>query len=319
MTLKSKLSSDHSLQHIIRSVGVVGVGALGKAFIQAFQQIQISSITVYTSKTANELSKGLGLAKEVLDTSIHVLPISEVRSARILPDWIFLTVPDQAIRQMCDELQHNPYITWSNHSIIHCSGALSSDILNELEIKGARTASIHPLQTFSKPDNPKPFPFLEVPFSVEGNSSLHHELTNLIRNGLKGEPFLVTPTQKTKLHLAAALISNGMVPLLSSAKSILEDSGLEQGVERLRKLSQTTFENTHKWGSQALSGPIKRGDIATIYLHLDQLTDYPDIQYQYALSGLQILSLLPLESQPETDYQEMKTRFLEIISKHQHS
>ena len=110
-----------------------------------------------------------------------------------------------------------------------------------------------------------------------------------------------------------------MVPLLASAKTILEDSGLNKGVERLRKLSQTTFENAQKWGEEALSGPIKRGDVSTIHLHLDQLTEHPEIQYQYALSGLQILSLLPLQLQSESAYQEMKTRFLEILSKYQRS
>jgi predicted short-subunit dehydrogenase-like oxidoreductase (DUF2520 family) len=319
MTQTPKHTSDYPLKSVIRSVGVVGAGALGKAFIQAFQQIQIAQISTYTSKTAEELSKEFGLAAQALPSSIQVLPISELRSARSLPDWIFLTVPDQVIRQMSDELKLNPHITWPNHCVLHCSGALSSDVLSDLASKGAQTASIHPLQTFSIPHNPNPFPFKEVPFSIEGSTSVHEDLTNLIKNGLKGEPFFVTRTQKTKLHLAAALVSNGMVPLLASAKTILEDSGLNKGVERLRKLSQTTFENAQKWGEEALSGPIKRGDVSTIHLHLDQLTEHPEIQYQYALSGLQILSLLPLQLQSESAYQEMKTRFLEILSKYQRS
>jgi len=302
----------------IESVGVVGAGSLGSAFICEFLRLQVPSLTIYSSKSEDQLKTQFGSKKTAEDTSLHFRSISDLSSEPILPEWIFLTVPDQVIEIMVKRLIENPQPNWKDHKILHCSGAHSSELLHPLALKGAQTASIHPLQTFPKSGTTKAFPFERVPFSMEGDTSLLLELEMRLFPQLIAKSFHVTPLQKTTLHLAAALVSNGMVPLLASAKRILEDSGLDEGVERLKILTETTIENVQLLGDEALSGPIKRGDLSTVKIHLDQLGHHSSIQYLYALSGLQILTLLPSKTQDDPAYQEMKSWFQDVVS-HTHS
>jgi predicted short-subunit dehydrogenase-like oxidoreductase (DUF2520 family) len=91
---------------------------------------------------------GLNSVKTVAAATLsHTRILLQVASA----DVIFLTVPDGAIETVAASLSKVLPSDLSSprpKSVCHTSGALSSAVLGSVAAKGARTASLHPLQTF---------------------------------------------------------------------------------------------------------------------------------------------------------------------------
>ncbi len=61
---------------------------------------------------------------------------------------VFITTPDTAIEATCNAIAQNQGFS-PGAIVLHCSGALSSDILKSAADAGAFVGSMHPLQSFA--------------------------------------------------------------------------------------------------------------------------------------------------------------------------
>jgi len=59
-------------------------------------------------------------------------------------ELVFITTPDDAIASVASQIQWHP-----GQSVVHCSGADSTDILEPAKKLGAQVGAFHPLQTFA--------------------------------------------------------------------------------------------------------------------------------------------------------------------------
>ena len=84
-------------------------------------------------------------------------------------------------------------------------------------------------------------------------------------------PFDVPEDSRAAYHAAAAIASNFLVTLESSAEELLAAAGVENGRELLTPLVLRSAENWARRGSGALTGPIARGDEATVARHLEAI------------------------------------------------
>lgn len=322
------------------TIGIIGLGSLGTALLESFlfvlennkrespQENSSNSIEFSTSFRLIAYTSKPEIHKKKLSEFIHQ-DFSNVEFRQIesfenntLPHWLFLTVPDNTIPEIVAKLNEHQHADWSESSVIHCSGAHSSNILQSISDLGGNVASLHPIQTFPERTNhsanKNPKNRLEgIPCSVEGDPQLVDSLIEFFSSELLAKPFKVTPEQKAALHLAAVFASNSVVALLSSAIEILQNAGLEDGLSRLKPLYETTFENVLHLGENALSGPVKRGDLSTLLIHLEQLKEQPVLRYRYARSGLMIHSLLPKETQQMEVYRSIRELFLNVLSEEQ--
>lgn len=324
------------------TIGIIGLGSLGSALLESFlfvleknrrkspQENSSNSFEFSTSFRLIAYTSKPEIHKKKLSEFIHQdYPNVEFRQIEsiendTLPEWLFLTVPDNTIPEIVAKLNPRQHTEWSESSVIHCSGALSSHTLQSISDLGGKVASLHPIQTFPgttiHPTMKNPTNRFEgTPCSVEGDPQLVDSLIEFFSSELLAKPFKVTPEQKAALHLAAVFASNSLVPLLSSAKEILQKAGLEDGLSRLKPLFETTFENVFHLGENALSGPVKRGDLSTLLIHMEQLQEQPVLRYRYARSGLMIHSLLPKETQQMEVYRSIRELFLKILSEEQES
>ena len=75
-------------------------------------------------------------------------------------------------------------------------------------------------------------------------------------------------------HAACALASNALVSLEETAAAALGGAGVETQLARslLGPLVEATARNWRARGAASLSGPVARGDVATVSRHLDLLT-----------------------------------------------
>jgi predicted short-subunit dehydrogenase-like oxidoreductase (DUF2520 family) len=75
-------------------------------------------------------------------------------------------------------------------------------------------------------------------------------------------------------HAAAVVASNGAVGLVDAASRLMEMSGVDraEGRRALRPLIEASFGNALTMETErALTGPVARGDAATVRRHLDAM------------------------------------------------
>lgn len=146
----------------------------------------------------------------------------------------------------------------------HTSGATP---LSALAGAPAAAFSIHPLQTVSRPDTD----LTGAPAAIAGSDQAAEELARTIAERCGMVPFAVPEGARAAYHAAAAIASNFLVALEASAEELLGAAGVEGGRELLAPLVLRTAANWAERGPAALTGPIARGDEATVAAHLDAI------------------------------------------------
>jgi predicted short-subunit dehydrogenase-like oxidoreductase (DUF2520 family) len=72
----------------------------------------------------------------------------------------------------------------------------------------------------------------------------------------------VAPEDRALYHSAASIASNFLVTLEAAAERLAADAGIERAL--LVPLVRATVENWATLGAEALTGPVARGDDATV-------------------------------------------------------
>ena len=85
-------------------------------------------------------------------------------------------------------------------------------------------------------------------------------------------------------HAAAALASNYIVAAIDAAAAVLAGVGVAQdrAAQALIPLAEGALHNIAAHGTtRGLTGPVRRGDLATVSRHLEALRDRPDLAEIY--------------------------------------
>jgi predicted short-subunit dehydrogenase-like oxidoreductase (DUF2520 family) len=190
--------------------------------------------------------------------------------ARIL--W--LCVPDAAIAATAEWLaEEHPDL--SGQLVVHSSGALDRSVLAAAEQAGARTASVHPMMSFP---TRRVVPLAGVRFGVEtADTASRRELFKLIRR-LDGRPFAIEGKGKAMYHAGAMFGSPLLVAALDAGVRCMQQAGIEEkeALALLGPMAAATVANVQRQGlRRSFSGPIARGDTATLKLHRNALASHP--------------------------------------------
>jgi predicted short-subunit dehydrogenase-like oxidoreductase (DUF2520 family) len=152
----------------------------------------------------------------------------------------------------------------------HVSGATTLDALSAASDAGADVFSLHPLQTI--PDGQTDL--VGAPCAVAGSTADSAALARQLAERLQMRPFEVPEESRDAYHAAAAMASNLLVALEESAATLLDETGVDApGRELLAPLVLRSAANWAERGSDALTGPIARGDTATVERHLEALRE----------------------------------------------
>lgn len=184
------------------------------------------------------------------------------------PDVVLLCVPDTAISDVARCLA--PGRAW----VGHVSGATPLAALEPHE----RRLSLHPLQTFDRSGDPAQLDGAWAAISGETDEALEValELAGLL--GLR--PFELADEDRTLYHAGAVFASNYLVTLQRAAVR------LGVPAEGVVSLMTRTIENGFD-----LTGPIARGDWATVEAHKDAIrAAHPELENLYdTLAGATVL------------------------------
>lgn len=174
-------------------------------------------------------------------------------------DLVIVAVSDSAIREVAERLApHWPAST----PAVHVSGFVPVSALAAVADRGGAVGSFHPLQTL--PDGERGAEALAgawVAVTCE-DVALRARLEDLAA-GMGMRPFLLADGAKPLYHAAAAAAANYVVEALAVATDLLAAAGVAPAV--LQPLTRRVVENVFALGpAAALTGPISRGDIATV-------------------------------------------------------
>ncbi|HEX6117259.1 MAG TPA: DUF2520 domain-containing protein [Solirubrobacterales bacterium] len=176
-----------------------------------------------------------------------------------------LCVPDDEIDAACGALLEHGVPAF----VGHVSGATPLNALAPASRAGAEVFSLHPLQTIPDPETD----LTGAPCAVGGSSPPGLEFATDLAQRIGMRPFPVDDAARTAYHAAASIASNFLVALEESAAELLAGAGVDDARELLAPLVLRTAANWSERGAGALTGPIARGDEATVERHLAELRE----------------------------------------------
>jgi len=214
---------------------------------------------------------------------------------------ILLAVPDDALAGAAAQLAQTGGEELARKVVLHTSGALSSAALESVARCGAWTGVIHPMQTFGARTRPR----LEgVLFGIEGHPQALRTIRKMVRS-LGGEAACLQPGRKAEYHCAGTFAAAHVLAAMEAAVQLAIAAGLKrrQATRALLRLTRQVLENQELLGSRAAwTGPLSRGDFATIQLHWDALGGFPDeFREAYAVMTRLAARLLAESPQPLLD------------------
>lgn len=241
------------------SLNVVGAGRLGKSMARLFamQGVRIAGVFNRSARQAELACAFIGQGKPC--SSLKQLPPATLH---------LLAVPDDALSELT-ELLLGTSLLQPGDVLFHCSGSKSSmelqlqfPQLSELHIA---LASVHPLFSFADPERAVA-QFRSTICSMEGDPLALEKLRPLFEQ-MGARLVTIDANRKMLYHAGAVFASNYLVSLLDTAIRTYVAAGVPQETaqEMARSLAQASLNNVFEMGAAtALTGPIKRGDVATV-------------------------------------------------------
>ncbi len=278
----------------MQTLSCIGAGRLGKTLCYLLSQHTTLSIgqIVNSSLTSSDHAVGfIGCGSPAT--------INDLKEADI---WLIST-PDNQIESVAKQL-HNAKVLKPDTVIFHCSGLLPSTVLNN-ENKGLNAASVHPIHSFADPKRSiKTFSGCHC--AIEGSTDAVAQLDALF-SSLGALTFTLDSQHKSLYHAASVMACNYLVSLLEVSHQMLKEAGIDSAEKSspLESLVRQTLDNYFSLGAtQALTGPIARGDAETVETHLkalQQATDAGLWKQLYSVLGRATLPIAAAQGQASAE------------------
>ncbi len=235
------------------------------------------------------LARGLGEAGEQVQLWSRREATGAVDDAVAGASTVLLAVPDDAITEVAAGLAAAGAIE-ASQTVLHLSGLRDALALAPLRPSGAALGSFHPLRSVSDPDLPVER-WRGAYVAVEGDDRAVNEGQRLGQL-LELVPVRLSGPAKAAYHAGAVFAANYVVVLAGVAARLGRQAGIPADLaERMyQPLLSSVAENLRGHSAEnALTGPVRRGDVATIRAHLAALGEGDRVLYSRL--GLEALEL----------------------------
>ncbi|HEY6187533.1 MAG TPA: Rossmann-like and DUF2520 domain-containing protein [Pyrinomonadaceae bacterium] len=259
-----------SLNQSQPTISIIGAGRLGTALALALNRrgYRVEAIMARRLAHARRAAATIDAHAQPLSaTQLDALPNSRL---------VFITTPDDQIAHVAARLAaslEKREGSAQSRTALHCSGALSSDVLSPLRAQGFATGSMHPLVSISDASQGA-LSLRGAFYCIEGASAAVRIARALVRD-LGGESFSINSRDKALYHAAAVMASGHMVALFDIAIEMLRHCGLKEKRAHavLLPLVKSMLKNLSTLdAAHALTGTFARADTATMLRHLDALS-----------------------------------------------
>jgi predicted short-subunit dehydrogenase-like oxidoreductase (DUF2520 family) len=237
------------------TLNIIGAGHVGRVLGRLFAasgSFVVQDVLTRSMPSALDAAGFIGAGRAVGR-------ITDLRRA----DAYMLAVNDDQIAAVCAALAASGSL--GGALVFHCSGAKSSAELAAAARGGAFTASVHPIRSFADPAQVAR-DFAGTWCGVEGDARALERLDAALA-AIGAQAVAIDAAAKTVYHAASVFASNYLVTVLDAALRAYQAAGIPEQVARelARPLASETLANVFRLGPEAaLSGPIARGDLATV-------------------------------------------------------
>ncbi len=231
-----------------RSAAIVGPGRAGRCLGDALAN---AGWTIAAVAGRSPDSAGVRAAARQWDA--RAVAVGEVaRWAEV----VVIATPDRAIAETARDLA--PSVNDAT-LVVHLSGATGVVVLNALP---CRTGALHPLHTM--PEGGGSGRLAGAWCAVSGDAQV-----GAIARDIGMVPFAVADADRPSYHAAACIASNHLVALLAQVEACTAVP-----LEAFLPLVRATVDNVAATNpTVALTGPVSRGDSATVRAHLAAVPD----------------------------------------------
>jgi predicted short-subunit dehydrogenase-like oxidoreductase (DUF2520 family) len=205
---------------------------------------------------------------------------SELRPGRaplpahpIEADAIVLAVRDRHVPELARALAERGLIGHRRVAVFHCAGSLGPEALAPAKAAGplVSTAQLHPMISFA---HPAFCPSLaRGQLHVLGDEAAVR-VGRALGRALGMSPRTLPGLDLVAYHAAAGLVANGAAALAAAGIEVLERAGVDArtAASMLGPLLRSVAENVERLGlPDALTGPVRRGEAASVGRHLATL------------------------------------------------
>ncbi|NQT87704.1 DUF2520 domain-containing protein [bacterium] len=264
-----------------RKVVIIGAGMAGRSLAHALASggVRVAAVASRRPESARACADAVGCR----------LATTDVAEAARAGDVVVLSVPDDAIGAVCERVASGGGFAPGDVAV-HLSGALGSDALEPARAAGAAALAFHPVQSFAHPDGGL---FRGIVCTLEGDAA-GVAVGQAVACAVGARAVVIPREGKMLYHAALCMASNYTVALADGAVELLRAAGLgERALDALLPLLGGTVDNLARVGLPgALTGPISRGDAATVRAHLDALAEAsPGLVALYQTVGLRAVAV----------------------------
>lgn len=255
-------------------VGVLGTGrvgaVLGAALARAGHRVVgASGVSTESRRRAERLLPG-----------VPILAADQVVAAA---DLVLIAVPDDVLRGLVAGLASTD--AWTDGQIVaHTSGAHGIGVLDPAAARGVVPLALHPAMTFAGRGEDLDR-LAGASFGITAPEEMRPVAEALVLE-LGGEPIWVPERARALYHAALTMGSNYLITLVNESTDLLSGAGVESPTQLVAPLLSAALDNALRLRDAALTGPISRGDAATVALHVDTLRrEAPDALPVYVALG----------------------------------
>lgn len=268
----------------MKTLNIIGSGRVGRACGRLWTRARVFEIQDVLTRSRSSAEEGV----KFIGAGRAVGHLDEMRSADV---WMIAT-RDDAIVPSCVTLAASDKIT-PDDIVFHVSGATPSSDLKPVRARGALIASVHPIKTFTDAEAAaRTFPGTFC--SAEGDEEALRVLKPAFEK-IGAKVFDIAPELKAVYHSGGVLACNYLVALIEAALRAHEAAGIprDASLKALEPMVRETVDAIFANGpAKALTGPISRGDVATVKRQLAMVRGWdPEIGALYRSLGLIAITL----------------------------
>ena len=236
------------------------MGSVGPVLAAAFQRAGHTLVGVSARSSAS---------RERADSIVPGVAFLEPADLVAGCDLVLLCVRDREIADLVDALALAGAFR-AGQLVAHVSGAFGLEVLDAAARVGAVPLAIHPAQTFSGTS-------LDLQrlhgthWAVSAPVALVAVAQALVLD-LGGVPHVLPDAARPLYHAALAHGANHLVTLVSQSLRVLAVAGIDDPAAFAEPLLRAALERVLVEGDSGLSGPVLRGDVATVSGHLAALS-----------------------------------------------
>ena len=268
----------------MKSLNIIGSGRVGRACGRMWAQAGVFQVQDVLTRSHESAAEAVGF----IGAGHAVGRLEEMRGADV---WMIAT-RDDAIVPSCMTLAASGKVT-PDDVVFHVSGATPSSDLKPVKEKGALVASVHPIKTFADAGQAVET-FAGTYCSAEGDA----EALKVLRPAFErigAKVFDIEPGMKPIYHAGGVFACNYLAALVEAALRAHEKAGIprDASLAALEPLVRETVDAIFEHGpARALTGPISRGDTATVARQMTRVKEWDrEIGELYRSLGLLAVAL----------------------------